>query len=151
MKLRMFFAVVVPLMLAVQAPAKIAKPELHGRWKLVALHQDGHRLAPPNPLLHLFFEFTEPGLARLFYWREDETGFCERAAYYWFHEEDSVVSQRVVWLNPSNRPDCARDPDMRLHTQSWNRVDLVNGELFLRLRLGDRDLDYVFESVKGGG
>lgn len=133
---------------SLQAPAKIAKPELHGRWKMVAMNYRGQRIPPPNPHLHLFFEFTEVGLSRMFYWRDNENGFCENRSYYWFHEENSMLSQRVVWLNPANRAECAHDPDMRIHAASWTPVDIVEQELLMRVRLGDEDLIYIFQSVK---
>lgn len=148
MKTRLLPALFLSLALAAPASAKISRPELHGRWNLVALSSEGHRMPVPNPLLHLFFEFNEVGLARLYYWREDEIGFCERTSFYWFHEADQVISQRVVWLNPANRSDCGRDPDMRLHVETWTPVQLSNHELQLRVRLGDRDINYIFESVK---
>lgn len=111
-------------------------------------------MAPLNPKLHIEMKFEEVGqVAWLKYWREDEEGFCERKAIYAIETNaDSgrqILYQKVMWLNPNNRSDCGRDPDMRFG-ESWTPIEVTTDELRLILPLGEETITFRFSKSEAG-
>lgn len=138
------------LILFAAAPSAFAKtelPALLGRWEFQRMIYRGQQMEPINPRLHIVYEFQEIGLNRLIYWRDDENGFCERRAIWFYHSSPGLLQQTVVWVNPSNRPDCARDADMQLGRESWTPVSANENLMSTVLPLGDETLTYLWRRL----
>ncbi len=127
-----------------QAQAKISLSELIGTWLYVGVIYEGQRLPPPNPKIHLRWEFREVGLNRLTSWISGEHGFCDREAIFWHHEDTGLLSQQILWVNPENRFDCSQDEDMLLGRESWSALDIVDGELHVTAEMGGQNLILVW-------
>src|SRR5262245_30056746 len=95
-----------------------------GTWQYDGFTFEGHRYPPSDPALIVTFTFSDDGLSRLRWQRSDEAGFCERVAE--FKVENETLYQKVIWLNPENKFDCAKDPDMVLGKETWVRYGVSN-------------------------
>lgn len=116
---------------------------LVGLWIFVGFIYQGRDWPPPNPQLHLQFEFEASGVNTLKYWREGERGICERRAKYRYQAEQ--LWQQVIWVNPENPSDCGRDPDMQNGKISWSGLRMGDQKIYLEVPLGDERLIYVWE------
>lgn len=124
-----------------------AHEELYGKWNFFGFIYNQQQMAPINPKLKIQMIFHSPKTAVLRYWRENEDGFCERHALFEILP-NNVIYQRVSWVHPDNRSDCAQDPDMVFDSQSWTPIAFVNQELRLFLPLGDESLVFRFQKEK---
>jgi hypothetical protein len=115
--------------------------DILGKWRYDGFIYRDHRYPNPNPRLNVEFMFIPDHTARLFWKREDETGFCERKGV-WQVEGDLLI-QSVNWLNPANDPSCSQDPDMQINRTTQNRIDLMGTQLNLHLNLDGRDFIYI--------
>ena len=123
----------------------IAPSDLVGAWTYDGYIYRDDRYPLPNPNLHLTFTFRDDDQVRLFWTRRDETGFCEREAFYSI--ENDLLYQKIDWVNPDNRPDCQSDSDMQLGRESLTRVRIVGDELHFILNLDDEDFFYVLKKT----
>lgn len=119
---------------------------LSGHWQLTSLFYQGQERPPLNPNLVLQFEFHKDGTNRLFWSRKNETGFCERKAYYAWNQESLL--QKVFWTNPENALSCGADPDMQLGRTSVTQAKIENSRLHLYLALGDEPLIYIWKRIE---
>ena len=117
-----------------------------GGWYLDHIIYQGEPRPPFNPDLEITFDYWADGVSHLFWFRNNEVGFCERKAIYTY--EDCFIKETITWLNPNNSPDCNYDPDMQLGrtTKTYAEID---DEGFLRLHLpfGSEELIYVLLQV----
>ena len=93
-----------------------------GKWKFTEYIYEGKSLPLPNPHLNLFFEFNETGSDRLWWYRNNEDGFCERIGVYKY--ENEILEDQVVWVNPDNHLECAQHQDMKLGQNAKNKLHL---------------------------
>jgi len=128
-----------------------SKDFLWGKWAFFGFYYKGKEMDPINPKLHIEFEFRSPKTAWLKYWREDEKGQCERLAVFELlkhttqNQSPYELYQQVTWVNPENRSECAKDPDMQFGRTSWTPIELSEKELNLVLPLGEENLTYRFK------
>jgi len=132
------------LLLSVSALAN-SPQVLSGEWQLTAMIYRGQQIPPLNPNLILRWTFFENGTERLFWERTGEEGFCERFATYLL--QDGQIQEKVFAVNPLNRTDCGRDPDMQLGRQTLNRIDIQQQQILLHLQLGDEELIYILKEI----
>jgi hypothetical protein len=119
----------------------LAEP-LIGLWLFTSVFYQGHELPPPNPTLHIQYEFADTGVNTLRYYREGENGFCERRALYEYASENLL--QEVVWVNPENASWCDQDSDMRLGQRTRNRAWIEDGRFKLEMNLGEETITYIW-------
>ena len=118
-----------------------------GSWFLDHIIYKGEERPPFNPDLEIMFDFDAMGESHLFWFRNNEVGFCERKGVYKY--ESCGLTDTVTWLNPLNLTECGLDPDMQLGHTTITYVDM-DGNDFLRLHLqmGEEELIYVLRRVK---
>lgn len=116
---------------------------LFGVWIFVSLIYHGQTMPMPNPNLKIQYEFSETGINTLHYFREGESGFCERRAVYQF--SGTQLLQEVVWTHPENAMGCDTDSDMRLGTKSRSRAWIQDSKFHLEVLMGEESLIYVWE------
>jgi hypothetical protein len=129
-----------PLGLFAQTP--ISATELSGAWQYYGFEYEGNFYAPVDKEIELKFVFVDEQMLRLFWtWSNNKEAFCDRYANYSLKE--SRLTQEVIWVNPKNTSECAKDPDMRVGTKTENDLTLVSAtELRLHLSLGGKPLLY---------
>jgi len=124
---------------------------LLGSWSFFGFIYRGEEMAPINPKLHIEMSFRADGENSLVYWREDEEGLCERKAKYEISDcspdgdfQSCQLYQKVIWLNPKNRSDCSKDPDMQMDKESWSAISVSKEEFQLNAPLGSESLTFRF-------
>lgn len=137
----MIMTIMTLFYLLVSSNEAFSYPSIEGRWHFTSYLYNGTELPKPNPNLTILFEFDN-GVSRLYWSRKDEVGFCERKARYQYSQEH--ISEIIVWVNPDNRFDCGRDPDMQLGRQSKTNYRFHNGNLQTRVLVGDLDVWYIW-------
>ncbi len=123
--------------------------ELHNTWQYDGFFFDGHRYPNPNPTLTLRFTFQPDGISHLIWFRGDEPGLCERKAEYQIRGD--ALYQKVIWLNPANRTDCSRDPDMQPNKETESRFSIENDELHLFFDLNGKEFIYILRRCGSAG
>ena len=117
-----------------------------GTWHFYQVLYQGTKRPPFNPNLQLYFQFNDAGESRIFYYRTNERGFCERKGHYYL-DEDTLVD-KVTWVNPRNGVGCGQDPDMRLGNETRTQIDFVDGDFHLFLSLSGEPLIYIWQPVE---
>lgn len=115
--------------------------DLLGTWRYDGFFYQNHRYENPNPELILTFTFKADGTNRLFWYRTNDPGFCEREANYYVSQDE--LTQKITWANPANRSDCAKDPDMQVGRTSTVRIDTLGDELHFLLELKGEPFHYI--------
>lgn len=125
----------------------LVSKELNGTWKFASYRFQGTERPRPNPNLNLVFEFYSDGMNRLYWTRSDQQGICERIAYYQVSssENTNTLWQKVTWVNPQNRIECAQDPDMKLGQSSATNFNIIDGKLETDIQMGDDIVQYIWE------
>jgi hypothetical protein len=118
-------------------------PGLSGEWKLTEFIYSGKTVPPFNPNLNLRFTFFSNGTDRLYWDRKDEDGFCERFASFTLNGDQ--LAQKIFAVNPLNRVDCAKDPDMQPDFSGTNKIEVKDQEILLHMQLGEEELIYVLK------
>ncbi|WP_347357246.1 hypothetical protein [Bdellovibrio sp.] len=116
---------------------------LLGIWVFVGLLYQDRELPPPNPALNIVYQFNSEHENVLRYWRDGEVGFCERRARYTWQGEE--LYQKVIETHPENASWCSQDPDMRLGFESWTTLRLKQERLYLKVLMGEENLDFIWE------
>lgn len=116
--------------------------DIVGNWRFDRIILDGEERPPFNPDLIIEFNFREDGSDTLLWYRNNEKGFCERDGRYAFDGE--FLKDKVTWVNPQNRLDCARDPDMQLGRETSTPAVMKNGELYMTFEVDDQTLTYIW-------
>lgn len=116
---------------------------LLGIWLFVGLLYQGQELPPPNPALHIVYQFQSESENTLRYWRDGERGYCERRAEYVV--KGIQFYQKVTEVDPENAFWCDQDPDMRLGFASWTTLEERDGRLYLKVLMGDEEIYYIWE------
>lgn len=116
--------------------------DIVGDWRFDRIILDGEERPPFNPDLIIEFNFREDGSDTLLWYRNNEKGFCERDGRYAFDGE--FLRDKVTWVNPQNRFDCARDPDMQLGRETSTPTVMKNGELYMTFDVDDQTLTYIW-------
>ncbi len=119
-----------------------AERDIVGVWRFDRIILDGEERPPFNPDLIIEFNFREDGSDTLLWYRNNEKGFCERDGRYAFDGE--FLRDKVTWVNPQNRFDCSRDPDMQLGRETSTPTVLKNGELYMTFQVDDQSLTYIW-------
>lgn len=114
-----------------------------GQWQFYEYIYQGETHPLPNPQLILQFEFFPHGVNRLFWVRKNETGFCERQAYYSY--ENETITQEVFWTNPENHMECGQDTDMQIGHKNHTRLVRVNEDLHFYVEFSGEDFIYVLK------
>ncbi len=125
-------------------PALALSPaDILGTWQYDGFLYAGHRYPNPNPDLELFFTFDTDGKSRLFWQRKNENVFCERVAEYRVFE--NRLTQKVIWVNPANAPECARDVDMQPGRESEIEVRIQGVDLVFLFDLDGKPFLYILK------
>jgi hypothetical protein len=119
---------------------------LLGIWFFTALIYQGHLMDPPNPNLHLYYTFMSETRNEVFYYRDDEKGFCKRWADYSAGEQS--IEQTVVEVDPLNMDSCSSDSDMLMNSHSMVKYEIKNNQLHLYLPLGEEEIVYIFSKTQ---
>ncbi len=115
---------------------------LLGVWFFTAIFYQGEVRPLPNPYLHLTYTFLDSQTNEVFYYRENERGFCRRHANY--RVVDDRIEQTVTVVDEQNNQECTLDADMQLGRWSVVKFSLVNEQLILHLQIGEEQIDYIF-------
>lgn len=127
-----------------------AQPNLEslvGEWEFTSVLIDGVERPPFNPKLHLHFLFRANQFDRLWWWRDDEAGFCDRWGRYSF--DGKVVYEKVVWVNPDNESSCQMDPDMKLGREARIPIRFLNQRMVIDFDVNGKTVGYVWSRVGG--
>lgn len=120
--------------------------QLIGLWIYSGLIFHGVPIEKPSPELVIYFQFTSQTENSLFYFRQEQRGFCERKADYTI--KGNYLAQTVKSADEENADVCSSDPDMQIGRYSMTRFEIVNDQLYLYLSLGDDELIYVWSKVQ---
>lgn len=121
-------------------------PSIVGTWQYDGFLYDGHRYPNPNPSLELFFIFNSDGVSKLYWQRRNETAFCERLAKY--TQSDNILWQKVIWINPNNSSECAKDVDMNLGQESTTTISIDKSELNFLFDLNGKAFLYILKRIE---
>lgn len=127
------------------ARADVAK-DIIGNWEFYKVFYQGQYRPPFSEQLKLYFSFTEDGESRLFYYRTNEAGFCERKGHYYV--ADNVLVDKVTWVNSDNNIGCGQDPDMRMGQETRTEISFKEGDFYLHLGLKGEPLVYVWRKIE---
>lgn len=118
-----------------------------GQWQYESYILNGVEFPKPNPNLEIEFHFYPDGVSRLFWYRSNDKGFCDRYAH--FSATDRLIHEIIFWVNPNNRAECGGDPDMQLgrSSQTPYKID-QQGRLLTRVYVADWDVWYVWKKPK---
>lgn len=119
--------------------------EIIGIWIYTGLIFQGQPIAKPSPELVIYFQFINEYENNLFYFRQDQKGFCDRQASYSI--EGQLLKQKIISTNSDNADVCSADPDMQMGSISATRFEIKDDQLFLYLSLGEDELIYVWSKV----
>jgi hypothetical protein len=130
-----------------QAQASGEESRLIGKWFYYKkIYGEIEMPEPPEATLRLYFEFSANGEERLYWWYEGQNVFCERKSVW--EMRDSILYDRVTWVNPRNSNECGRDPDMQLGRETVSPLSFSDsGDLLLHMSLGDEPLIYVWKKI----
>jgi hypothetical protein len=117
---------------------------LSGTWQYDGFFFQGHRYPTSDPGLFLTFTFTE-NYSRLYWERKGESGFCERIAE--FRAEENILFQKVVWVNPQNNAECAKDPDMQLGVESQVKFQTPDNFLHFFFDINGQEFIYILKQT----
>lgn len=120
-------------------------PNITGQWQYDGFIYEGKTYPLPNPDLVLVFTFYDDGLTWLYWYRKNETGFCERLANYSVNQEG--LKQKVIWVNPLNDQRCTQDPDMTAGLETITPFSVVDGVMRLHLDLNGQPLLYLLKPL----
>ncbi len=135
---------IITLMTSLSALAAV---NLVGSWKFTDYIYEGQTHPRPNANLDLRFTFDDQGISRLKWLRTNEEGFCERLGTY-FVQDEKLLVQKTVWVNPANSVDCANDLEMHVGYETKTPFQIVDKKFFLKLSLNGQDFIYIFTSVE---
>ncbi len=113
-----------------------------GLWLFASIIYRETPAPRPNPDLMMTFKFSETENI-LHYYRNNQTGFCERTATYTYDGKN--LHQTVTSVNEGNADFCAKDPDMQMGAVTDTPVTVVDGKIHMQLRLGEEDIIYIWE------
>lgn len=117
-----------------------------GTWYFDHIIYQGEERPPFNPNLEMTFGFSATGESHLFWFRNNEVGFCERKGIYSY--ENCGLTDTVTWLNPQNSVECSLDPDMQLGHTTITYVAIDEKDfLHLHMQMGEEELIYVLRHV----
>ncbi|MCB0406966.1 MAG: hypothetical protein KDD34_02115 [Bdellovibrionales bacterium] len=122
-----------------------AEDSVIGKWQFYKVYFQGEYRPPFSEELQLFFEFTEEGKSRLYYFRKNESGFCEREGKYTVDGE--FLIDEVTWVNPQNNIGCGQDPDMQKGQKTTTKIAFENGDFYLYLNLKGEPLVYIWRRL----
>ncbi len=134
--------------LACVAMGQSKAPQLVGTWQYYKILYKGQMMAPLDPDLIMTYQFDDSDLNTIKYQRLNQEGFCERTAQWSMDPLNEQLHQTVVAVNPGNRGDCQKDPDMQLDHESWTPIKVVNNELYLSMPLADEELVLIWKKIK---
>lgn len=151
----LFFFQVALLNFTAAAQQEIDRPQLVqpnleslvGEWEFTSVLIDGVERPPFNPKLHLHFLFRANQFDRLWWWRDDEAGFCDRWGRYSF--DGKVVNEKVVWVNPDNESSCQMDPDMKLGREALIPIHFLEQRMVIDFDVNGKTVGYVWTRVGG--
>jgi len=120
--------------------------DLAGGWDYTGFIYQGQKYAKPNDKLHVHFYFESGSLVRLHWTRDEDGSSCERLAVY--NIEDDILYQKIIWVNPKNSFECAKDPDMTMDEQTQTPISMANeNELDLHLGLNGEEFIYILNRI----
>lgn len=115
---------------------------LIGIWLLTGMIYQGNVINPPNPHLKLYYIFQSSSVNEVYYYRDNESGYCKRSAEY--SVNNNSIQQKVIAVDPANNSDCSLDTDMQIGNQSKVQYEVTENKLYLHLPLGEESLVYIF-------
>lgn len=118
---------------------------LLGIWVYVSLIYQGQPIPRPNPDLKIYYNFETEHINEIFYYRNNEKGFCKRKAEYQVVE--SEIQQTVISVDAGNADSCSQDTDMQIGNFSRTKFEVNGNKMYLYLPLGEESLIYVWEKV----
>lgn len=119
--------------------------QLIGMWFYSGLIYNGQPIPKPNPDLIIYYEFKSAGDNNLLYFRQGQSGQCQRQAEY--RVEDNQIVQTITKVDESNSADCSADTDMQVGNKSIVPFRVQNDQLFLTVSLGEDELIYVWDRI----
>ena len=142
---RLGLATALSLFLHAQTAFAGFLPDIVGKWQYDGFLFEEHRYPPTDPNLQVLFTFNADLTGRLYWYRTNEPGFCERTSTY--ELTGDVLKQTVTWVNPSNDVSCSKDPDMQLGRTTQNEIDLGMRELGIHMELNSKPLIYILKRL----
>lgn len=118
---------------------------LVGIWVYAALIYQGKPIPPPNPDLKIYYSFETEQTNEIFYYRNNEKGFCKRKAEYKI--VGSEIQQTVISTDEGNADFCSQDTDMQIGNFSKTKFEVIDNKLYLHLPLGEETLTYIWEKA----
>lgn len=100
----------------------------------------------PNQNLKLYYIFNSEVQNEIYYYRDNENGYCKRLANYnIISEKNLYIEQTVIETDAQNNSECALDTDMQIGNYSKTQFEIKNEKLYLYLPLGEDKIVYIFE------
>lgn len=118
---------------------------LIGIWMYASLIYQGQPIPRPNEALKMYFTFENNYTNEIFYYRENERGFCRRKANYKL--ENGMLHQTITSVDENNADFCSQDSDMQMGASSTVKYEVIDGKFHLYLPLGEETLIYVWEKI----
>jgi hypothetical protein len=116
---------------------------LIGAWLYASLIYQGVPMNKPNPDLIMSISFISDTTNEIYYYRNNETGFCKRTAAYIV--ADGILRQEVIAVDENNASFCSQDTDMQIGNVSNTPYEVKNDQLLLTLPLGEENLIFVWQ------
>lgn len=116
---------------------------LIGVWLYASLIYQGKPMDRPDPALIMKISFLSSTTNEIFYYRNNEVGFCKRTATYYV--KDGMLHQEIIAVDPNNADYCSQDTDMQMGQVSATPFEVKDETLYLTLPLGEETLTYVWQ------
>lgn len=124
-----------------------AEDTVVGHWAYFMKVYKGEEIPEtPEDTLRLRYELKPDGASRLYWWHEGERDHCQRTGKYKI--EDSILVDQTEWVDPANTQLCSQDPDMQPGKVTRTPFKFTDGNLVIRLQLGEEELFYVWRRIK---
>ncbi|MFN3455358.1 MAG: hypothetical protein ACK41T_10400 [Pseudobdellovibrio sp.] len=119
---------------------------LLGVWLFTQIIYQGQLMDRPNQNLKLYYIFNSEVQNEIYYYRDNENGYCKRLANYnIISEKNLYIEQTVIETDAQNNSECALDTDMQIGNYSKTQFEIKNEKLYLYLPLGEDKIVYIFE------
>lgn len=119
---------------------------LLGVWLFTQIIYQGQLMDRPNQNLKLYYIFNSEVQNEIYYYRDNEIGYCKRLANYnIIPEKNLYIEQTVIETDAQNNSECALDTDMQIGNYSKTQFEIKNEKLYLYLPLGEDKIVYIFE------
>ena len=132
---------------SIQEPAKSKiQNQIIGQWLYIGYTYQDEFHSPIDDSLELIFSFESNGSDDLIWRYKDSMGKCHRRGEYII--ENSILIDKIVWVDPDNMNACGSDPDMQIGRITMTPVEIVGDRLLMKLELSGEPFVYTLQRLK---